>query len=204
MVRAPHLVVADRAVDRVLGGVAARGVRTMKALIFAAALLLAPLPAWAIPACWTIEPRPGEHPFDGPTATPTDCGADQHGFVMHGAGALTGLYIEITPEPLAILRVPPESVSPHAVFFYGAGFGYGGVVDNIYIAQWLLGSDWQPPAAEWAHANGFAPQWGPYPVPTPLEHSPEPTTLLLVGSTLVGMSLVARRARRKWRVGAQG
>jgi len=168
----------------------------MTRLLFVAVFLLATVtPAPAIPACWSMAPGP-VHPQASPMATPTECGGTQQGFVLQGSGAFTGLYIELSETILAFHQTAPADVSPYAVFFYGYGFGYANVVDpDIYVTSWLLGSDNFPAAAEWQHANGFMPQWGPYPFPTPLEHSPEPATLLLVGTTLALIGWRVRRGR---------
>jgi hypothetical protein len=166
--------------------------RLWRLMFMVALMLITVAPAHAIPACWQVSPN-AEVPWV-PDSTPIDCGGKQ-AFVLEGMGAWAGSYLEMPESSLWIHGVSgAHELAPYIVWSYFNMTGPARIVNpDLYVTQWLLGSDWYPEAARWTHEHIGVPAWGPYVPPTPLEHSPEPTTLLLLGTALTWIGWRVRR-----------
>lgn len=171
----------------------------MRTVLAAVGLLATVATAHAVPsACWTVAPAPGALPTDATFTAGAEC--DPSAFVLTGHDNLGGVYLEMSAVSLAYVGSPgPESVVVWAAHQYLRHLDYTGPVSLIdpdpFTVQWLLGSDLPPGWAQAQHAAGMwrfpGEDW-----PTPLEHSPEPATLLLLGTTL---ALIGWRVRRRTR-----
>jgi hypothetical protein len=173
-------------------------------LLFMCAVLTVPTAAWAIPSCYTIAPAPFiYHPY-GVGISPAACEGPEDRFLLDGADFWGRVHLDLPAESLVVHRAEPEGIDAPTLHFYlrvlTAHEGNGDVNlvhPDIYMTQWLLGSEWLPDSARWWHEHVGILEWGPYVAPDdePLAHSPEPATILLVGSTMLLIGWRVRRGR---------
>jgi hypothetical protein len=151
-------------------------------LLAVAALLAAISPAWAIPACWTVEPRPGAiEPWDSGIFTQTDgC----RGFTLTGSDPWGEIHLESMHW---MLPAAPLIWTHH---WLRSAFPTGPVEllePDDFMVSWLAGSG--------SVSDLYYTQSRNTALDEPLTHTPEPSTLVLLASGL-GMALVGWRARR--------
>jgi PEP-CTERM motif len=169
----------------------------VRPLVAAALLLALVAPVEAIPACYHLAPSTGPIPYG--TITPDPCtGPDR--FVLAGADVWGSVYLELPASALWISGnglLQPEGIWAPDAYFYLRVLYQGDVSlinPNIYITQFLLGSDWFPESARWWHEHVGIPEWGPYEA-EPLAHTPEPSTLVLLGTAGLVLGWRWRRGR---------